>query len=57
MALKWLFFSEKIAKITQLRGALPPGPHSGNLFSHTQSSQPTTFRIVIIGFLNKQIML
>ena len=70
MALKWLFFSEKnkIGRIFQrleaspiwmtrcLTWALPPGPHSGNLFSFTQSSQPKTFKIVIIGCLNKKMV-
>ena len=51
------FFSETIAKIAQWQGkALPPHPHSDNLFFHTQSSQPTTFKIVITGFLNKQML-
>ena len=33
-----------------------PGPHGGNLFFRTQSSQPTTFKIVITGVLNKQML-
>ena len=53
MALKCLFFSEKIEE-------LPNGwelrLHSGSFFSSTQSSQPTTFKIVITGFLNKQML-
>ena len=49
MALKRLFFSEK----KNCKNC--PGPRSGNLFSRTQSSQPTTFKIVITEFLNKQI--
>ena len=49
MALKWLFFSKKIARIA-------PGLHRGNLFFRTQRSQPTTFKTVIAGFLNKQML-
>ena len=46
---------KKNARIAQWLGALPPGPHCGNLFSRTQSSQLITFKIVITGFLNKQM--
>ena len=57
MVLKCLFFFEKkIARIAQRLGASPPGPHSGNLFSHTQSSQPTTFIIIIREILNKKML-
>ena len=31
MALKWLFFSEKLLRIAQLLGAKPPGPYLCNL--------------------------
>ena len=51
MSSKWLFFWNNCPAA----GALPPSPHSGNLFSRTHSSQPTTFKIVIAGFLNEQI--
>ena len=53
MAIKLLFlffFQKKISRIAQRLGASPPGPHSCNLFSRTQSSQPTTFQIVLQGF-------
>ena len=56
MVSKCLFFSEKIARIAQRRGASPPGLSNGTLFSHTQSSQSTTFKIVVTGFLNKQTL-
>ena len=46
MALKLLFFSEKNFIVVT---------HGGNLFFRTQSSQPTTFEIVITGFLNKEM--
>ena len=51
-----VFFLKKIAKIVQRLGALPQGAHKGNLFSSTQSSQPAAFKIVITGFLNKQML-
>ena len=53
IALKCLFFSEKIEE-------LPSGwelrLYSGSFFSRTQSSQPSTLKIVITGFLNKQML-
>ena len=51
IALKWLFF-QKNCKIRL--DTFAPSPHSGNLFFHTQASQPTTFKIIITGFLNKK---
>ena len=58
MMFKWrFFFQKKIARIAQQLGSLPPGPLSGSLFSHTQSLLSTTFKIVIAGFLNKQMLL
>ena len=57
MALKCLFFSgKKNAKITLWLGPSPPGPYSGNLISRAQSSQPTIFKIVITGVLNKHML-
>ena len=56
MALKRLFFPEKIARIAQQLGPSHPGPHNGNLFSRTQSSQPTAFKIVITWIWNKQML-
>ena len=75
MALKWLFFPNKIAGIAQWVGASPPGPHTCHyvqnvknnqnviqmvlkwlFFSHFTTSQPTTLKIVITGFLNKQML-
>ena len=51
MALKWLIvFKKKIARI-----AFAAGPHSGNVFSYTPSSQPITFKIVFERFVNKQM--
>ena len=49
-------FSKKIARITQRLGASPPGLPRGNLIFRTQPSQPTTFKTVIAGFLNKQLL-
>ena len=51
----------KIAVLSQKKlQELPSGwglhPHHGNLFSRTQSSQLTTFKIIITGFLNKQML-
>ena len=56
MALKYQFFSKKIARIAQRLRVLPPDSHSGNLFYRTQSSQPTTFKIVVARFLKKQML-
>ena len=56
MALQLLGCSEKVGKFAQRPWASPTGPHSGNLFSCPLSSQPTTFKIVITGFLNKQML-
>ena len=68
MALKGCFFPEKFARIAhQLffrkkncdncpgAGGITPGRRSSNLFSRTQSSEPTTFKIVITEFLKKQM--
>ena len=49
-------FSRKNARIAQRLRASPPGLHSGNLFSRTQSSQPSIFKIVITRFLNTQML-
>ena len=54
MAIKWLFFSKKIARFAQQQKASPQSLHSGNLFSCTQFLQPTTFKIAIIGFLKNK---
>ena len=56
MALKWLFLCEEISRIAQQLEAPSLGPHNGNLFSCAQSSQPTSFKIVNTGFLNKQVL-
>ena len=53
-SVKIAVFSEKNWKNCPAAAGLLPRPHYGNLFSRTQSSQPTTFKIVITGFLNKQ---
>ena len=50
-----VFFRKKIARIAQQLRALLQGPHIGNLLSHTQSSQLTIIKIVITGFLKKQM--
>ena len=48
-------FSKTITRIGQRLGAKPTGSHNDNLFFRTQSSQPTTFKIIVAGFLNKQM--
>ena len=44
IAVCFFFSKKKLQQIAQRLKASPPGPHSGNLFSRTQSSQSTTFK-------------
>ena len=39
MALKWLYFQEKIARIAQRQGASPPGPHTCHHVQNVKSVQ------------------
>ena len=55
MALKWLLFL-KICRNCPAAGALPPGSRRGKLLSCRQCLQPTTFKIVITRFSNKQML-
>ena len=59
MSSKWLFlfyFFLKKLKNCPVAGGFATRPPSGSMFSHTQSSQPTTFKAVITEFLNKQML-
>ena len=54
MELKWLFFPKKLQELPS-SWELGSQTHSDSLFSRTQSSQPTTLKIDITMFLNKQL--